>query len=127
MSTGLDRLDPRRFDAHAVVDRLNDYVALAADDALGDDDLGPWQYDDLDDCAHPLNDLLCETHDTTYAVRDLDGEVKLLWEELPDGGWHLGPLSAGHLRTSEGIAEVIEYEGLAIDAELAIAAIDELG
>ena len=126
MTTALDRLDPRRFDAHAVLDRLNEYAALAADDALGEDDLGPWQYADLDDCAHPLNDLLSETHNAAYAVRDLDGEVKLLWEELPDGGWHLGPLSAGHLRTAEGIDEVIEYEGLAIDPELAIAAIKEL-
>jgi hypothetical protein len=70
--------------------------------------------------------LLAESHNACCVVRDLDGRLKLLWENIPARTWHLGDLSPMHLRADAPLGEIIEEECLAIDPALAQEALEEL-
>jgi hypothetical protein len=120
----LDQLDPRRFDAHEICDKLNEFAELS--EAEQDEYLGEWDYAGLEDSGHPFGMLLAESHNPCCVVRDLDGRLKLLWENVPAGTWHVGDLSPAHLRTDAGVGEIIEEECLAIDPALAREALEEL-
>ncbi|MDP9383884.1 MAG: hypothetical protein M3P50_01375 [Actinomycetota bacterium] len=123
-TNALDRLDPRRFDAEEICRRLNEFADLT--DAEREDYLADWDYAGLEDRTHPFGALLFESHNACYVVRDLDGRLQLLWQDDPSGVWRMGNLSAGHVKPEAEIAELIEQEELAIDAELALAALAEL-
>lgn len=57
------------------------------------------------EAEHPFGSLLREGHNETCAIRDLDGTMRFLWEELPEGRWFVGPLYVDHLEEEEMIDE----------------------
>lgn len=104
----LDRLDPRRFDAEELVDRLNAYDELS--DAEQVEELCSWEYSGMSDAEHILSGLLPEVHNGTAVVRDLSGELMLLWtDSQANDTWQLGPLYGDHLLSGETVEERIEY------------------
>lgn len=113
----LDRLDPRRFDAEEACRKLNEFDELPQ--AERETYLGSWDYAGVEDCGHPFGALLTESHNACHVIRDLDGALKLLWEDLRSGTWSLGDLSAAHIQPESDLAEFIEHEELGIDAEQA--------
>jgi hypothetical protein len=118
----LDQLDPRRFDVEDLCARLNRFDELS-DDEQDEYEFGIREYAGLDDAEHPLSLLLRNSHNATCVVRDLDGELYLIWEEMPDRGWHFGALSAGNLTTQEDSP----HEGAGeLDRELVEAVVDGL-
>jgi hypothetical protein len=111
MNEILDRLDRGRFDVHAIVDRANEFEELPAREQ--DEEIF-FEYAGLDEVQHPLDALLREFHNARYIVRDLDGALYLVWEDLDAkvyGGatWFHEPLTRGDL-ISDGEIEDMEAE-----------------
>src|SRR4051794_11811997 len=100
----LDAIDPRRFDAEEIVDRLNEYRSLSDEDQ--EDALNAWEYSGLADAEHPLTALLAETHNACAVVRDLDGSLRLIFDDMRDGPWRIGPLYDAHM-PGEGLFEEV--------------------
>jgi hypothetical protein len=104
----LDGIDPQRHDAMAVLDAANGYGSLSNAEQ-DEEDL--WEYAGMNEAQHPLIALLPEAHNGTCIVRDLDGELKFLWEEAPASDrWLIGPLFREHLIEISDIEEAMEEE-----------------
>jgi hypothetical protein len=123
LAAALDHLDPRRFDAELIVDRLNEYDNLS--DEAHEDELNAWEYSTLAEAEHALSAFLSESHNETIVVRDLTGELMLIWEDPSDGIWQIGPLFSDHLARGESITERIERAEGALD-ELNPAAVERV-
>jgi hypothetical protein len=104
----LDQLDRRRFDVEALVQRANVFAELPAAEQ---DELEFHEYVGLDDATHALSAFLPELHNACYIVRDLDGALRLVWEDLyahVHGGtrWHQTPLIKADLVSDEEIEDI---------------------
>ena len=102
----LDEIDVRRFDVDEIVTALNGYSRLSDDEQ--EDALGPWEYAGLVDARHVLSGLLPEVHHDTVVVRDLTGELLLVWADGMANNWHSGLLSQGNLQSTDLLDDVLD-------------------
>lgn len=121
MNDLLDKIDPQRYDAEAIRDRLNQYEELDAAEA--NQYMGAWEYAGLDDAEHEFTGLLGESHNATFVARDLDGSLVLLWEERPSGEWQVGPLFADHMPASGDVPDMLKDD---LDLGLVLKIIENL-
>jgi hypothetical protein len=105
----LDRIDPNRHDADAILDRLNAFSGLSVE-TQDEEEFGRWGYAGLDEAQHPLLDLVGEAHNDFCVVRDLDGSLAFLFETSPGSGqWRSGRLYRQHVSESE-LERYLEHE-----------------
>lgn len=88
--------------------------------------MGDWDYAELDQSAHCFSDLMGESHNATWVVRDLTGELVLLWEDPPSYAWRIGPLYADHLPQDGDLSASISEAGLHLDVGAIQSAVTEL-
>ncbi len=105
----LDRIDPRRHDVDAILERLNACSELPVEEQDAEE-LGRWGYAGLDDAEHPLLDLVGEAHNDFCVVRDLDGTLAFLFQVSSNSErWESGPFYRQHVSDFE-LDRYLEYE-----------------
>jgi hypothetical protein len=70
---------------------------------------GVWEYSGLDEAEHPLSALLGESNTCCAIVRDLDGALYLLFEELPSGTWRASPLWRAHMPDDSLLEDLFDW------------------
>jgi hypothetical protein len=96
----LDQLDPARHDVEALLVRLNAWDEL--EDDHSDKAEGFWIGTGLDQAEHPLTAFTGESHNTVCVVRDLDADLKFVFEtSSASGEWKAGPLYRDHIDDEE--------------------------
>jgi hypothetical protein len=102
-----DPVAAQRFDTWAILERLNVW------DSLDDDEqrrfFGVCEYSGLDEAEHPLSSLLGESDTCCAIVRDIDGALYLLFEELPSGTWRARPLWDAHMPDDNLLDDLFDW------------------
>lgn len=113
----LDRIDPRRHDVDAILDRLNAFSELPVDEQDAEE-FGRWGYAGLDEAEHPLLGLVGEAHNDFCVVRDLDGSLAFLFQVSPRSErWESGPFYRQHVSDLE-LDRYIEHENAPLEQGL---------
>ena len=99
----LDGLEPYRFDALELRDRL-DRLGSVTDDEWDQESFS------IAECAHFLQGLVSESHNRVLVVRDLGGDVAILCEN--DSTYEVGRLCREHISESllEDLADDENHE-----------------
>ena len=110
----LDLLDMSRYDVEALVGRANAFERM---DDRDQDATDLWEYSGLGEAEHPLTSFLPELHNTRVVVRDLDGSLSFVFEDLAarvqdDIVWDHAPLIRQNLVDDEHADRIVEELGL---------------
>jgi hypothetical protein len=105
----LDRLDSSRYDVSELVDRANAFEALPSSEQ---DQTTFWEFTGFDQAQHVLSALLPELHNTRLVVRDLDGSLRFVFEDLDahvHGGtvWNQAELIRENLVDDDEVADLL--------------------
>lgn len=102
-----DKLDARRHDAMAIVDAANAFANLT--DAEQEEHVGLWGFAGMDEAQHALTALLRESHNDGCVIRDLDGSLVFLWQEVSTSDrWLTGPLFQENLIDDSELKELLD-------------------
>lgn len=125
----LDRISSARHDVLELIDRLNAFEGIPDDDPRAQD--GIWLSTGLAEAQHPLTALCPEGHNTICVVRDLDGSLQFIFDDVMTPiRWQVGPATSEHFSMAADALDDEQLQDMEIPlsgAELAalIAALPE--
>lgn len=113
-----DRLGLSRYDVPELVRQANEFEALPSEQQ---DETTLWEYAGLIDAQHVLTALLPELHNTRIVVRDLDGTLSFVFEDLDarlEGGtvWSYAELIRQNLVDDDEVGERLHDADLDLEA-----------